>query len=453
MSEPMAVPAEAVKVLQAFLDAGERKDEAAMRACLSRSTLESGKFNPDASPQGARFVFGQSCMEGEAALVQVKILPQGAPDDAEPMMNLPCIIVQEDGAWKLDLNASLERMFAGGELDKVLTDMTEAVGNAMKGIGEAMGDALTEAFGGDGSAGEAPRWDDVPLTPGDEELLPQLEMTKLPATSAAIWKAIGSPVDVLVAMKELLAQMNGDRPDVLAQWFEEQQLVSWGEVFGWVNQFVPLTGRLHAVRIEPTEYVENRGFFLDGSDLVYRIYIGSESGYFTYDETTNLLPGVLAGLPEQMDPALEGKRLMGNDDQPCDFDSYRDRVAPRFMRRISDLLGRPVALEADWSEVSDYTFAGTVLRRWGLGRVYGGIALACLDAARRERLGGELKTIRLAMGMDVGEPFARYTDGVLETGLIFHPCLGGGVYENEIAAALEGCPAAEDEAPPQEPAP
>lgn len=145
MSEVADVPAEAKAVLQKFWEAGLRQDEKTMRACLTRKTLESDQFDPSSSPQGARFMFKESHMEGDQAVILVRALPQDAQDDAPSLMDMPCIMVQEDGEWKLDLVATIDRLMGGFEA--ALGQAAGAIGSAMEGIGHAVGDALGQAFG------------------------------------------------------------------------------------------------------------------------------------------------------------------------------------------------------------------------------------------------------------------------------------------------------------------
>jgi len=61
---------EAVQVLRTFLDAGLRGDHVAMRGCLTKKTLASGKID-ESGPQGVRYVLGEPTSEGEAVIVPV----------------------------------------------------------------------------------------------------------------------------------------------------------------------------------------------------------------------------------------------------------------------------------------------------------------------------------------------------------------------------------------------
>jgi hypothetical protein len=206
------------------------------------------------------------------------------------------------------------------------------------------------------------------------------------------------------------------------------------------QQRIALKDRLRAVRIEAVNQVESRLLVLDGSDLVYRMRLPYQDGFFQDDEVRTMLPGVLAGLPETIDEYVSGYRLIPNEDEHPDLDLYRRHVAPRLMRRICEAVGRHVALDVNWSEVGDLTNAGRTLSLWGLQRVLGGIALACLDPAKREALRAGLERIRIVLNHEVSKRYARYEDGKLEVGLNFYGGDHTGPYEYEVAQALAGNP-------------
>ena len=191
---PAPIPAQAKQVLQAFLDASLRKDEKAMRACVTRHTLESGQLN-SAGPEGVTLAMGEPQQEGEQWVIPVKAVPIGAPEGTPPVMEMPCLMVEEDGQWKFDLVGTAERMMA-----------------------------------------------------------------------------------------------------------------------------------------------------IDGSDLLYRMALPENEGFFSKDdELAALLPGVLAGLPETIEASVAGHRLLTTDDETLSVDLYEQRIAPRYMHRISTLLGRATA--------------------------------------------------------------------------------------------------------------
>jgi hypothetical protein len=270
-------------------------------------------------------------------------------------------------------------------------------------------------------------------------------MVRLPQTTLRVTYAIGAdvPVDLMVGkpppnvppeqVEQMLKQLTG--------WFEGSLLANWQELFERVVAATfPLRNRLRAVRIEEAKQPEDRIIILDGSDLVYRMNGSSQAGYFSDDEVAAIVPGVLAGLPTRIDSTVEGRRLLPLDGEFPTSDFYRERWVPRWMRRIRSLLDRPVRLQINWHRAAAANQVGAQLPRWGLNRVYGALALTCLNEARKQELNRELEAIEIAVGVGVDKRFARYDAGKLSVGLC---CYGGdtpGCYEHEIAAALAGQP-------------
>jgi hypothetical protein len=359
------------------------------------------------------------------------------------MLDMPCILVKEDGLWKVDLVGTIDRMM-GGSFQAAAGQIATAMSEVMEGVGTALAEGLSQAFGPGGvtALGQGAMWAEADMQPAMDELQPVNEMTPLPKTQAAFSQAVGSDVVVEAAIAALLEQLNSDETDVLVTWFEDTLLPGWAAILEHVGQAVPLTGRLRGVRFEPASGPDERLLAIDGSDLVCRMYVAATEGYYSDDEVAAALPGVLAGLPETIESAsLGGWRLLPTDQEYPDLDLYRQRVAPRFMRRLSDLVGHDVALEIDWQAAADSTNAPRQLWLWGLNRVYGAVALACLAPAGRENVSTGLKTVRLTFGSNVIDRSATYEDGTLEVALCFYGGQqGGGFYERELAETIMGEP-------------
>ncbi|MEX2213604.1 MAG: hypothetical protein WD768_05725 [Phycisphaeraceae bacterium] len=136
----------AVDVVRQFIDAASRKDEEAMKACMCRKTLEGGQFHAS-GPTIDRYELGEVTTEGEIVIVpaamKAKDVPEGQPEE----MTMPFVVVPEDGAWKIDMSATVERLM-GFSMD----DMMEQVGDAMKGAVEGLAEGMKQAFDGMGEA-------------------------------------------------------------------------------------------------------------------------------------------------------------------------------------------------------------------------------------------------------------------------------------------------------------
>jgi hypothetical protein len=434
-----------MQTLHAFLDAGLRHDEEAMKKCVTRQSLESGQVDVSATPDGMEFVTDNDHMEGETAVIGVRAFPAGTPHDATPAMEMPCLLVREDGQWKIDLVATIDRMM-GGSFEAMAGQMATAMGEAMEGVGKALADGFSQAFGENSPAalegGPGQMWADASLRPDMDELQPVNEMMTLPKTQAAFSLAVGSDQAVEAAIDAFLVQLNSDERDVLVTWLEDTLLPGWPAMLERVGQAVPLTGRLRGVRFEAASGPDERLLAVDGSDLVYRMYVARQDGYYSDDEVAAALPGVLAGLPAEIEPySRAGWRLLPTDKESPSLDLYRQHVAPRFMRRLSELVGHDVALEIDWAAAANSTLAPHQLWLWGLNRVYGAAALVCLVPPEREKVAKDLKTVRITLGPDVTGRIAGYEGGRLEIALCYYGGpQGGGFYEHEIAEVLAGEP-------------
>ena len=335
-------PREAIHALETFLGASLRRDEAAMRACVTRQTLESGRMRNDA-PEGFTFSLGEAKMEGESVIIPMALTPPGA---TEPATQMECVMTLEDGDWKVDLGAALDRMM-GGPMAEAMESMAAGMAQVMEGVGQAMAEALGGAMTGE--IGIADRdWSGASLEVQEDEFLPVPAMTPLPKTTEAVREAVGADVPVTAAIGDLLQTLGSDETDVLVAWFEDTLFAGLGGILKAVVAEMPLQGRLHAIRIEAAGWVEDRVVALDGSDLVYRMFPANQEGYYSDDELRMILMSVLAGLPVHVDERSAGRRTLANDTDTelvPTMEAYKERHVPRFMRRISELLGRNISLE------------------------------------------------------------------------------------------------------------
>ena len=435
MNHSPDVPREAIDTITAFLDANRRQDEEGMRACLSRRTLESGSFSgPDG--HATDFFIGEPRRDGDRIVVPVRIVPPGAGEDSPESMDLPCIVVEEDGAFKFDLAGTMEIAF-GGDLGDMVDSVAGAISEAMDGIG----DALQTAFGSGGEecdGSDEVRWDDVALEPSAEEFLPLSPMTRLPITSDAVSRALGFDVPVEADIEGLLAPFGPEQREQLIDWFEQQVFAGWPGMLAEVNELTPLENRLRGVRIETASFDWRRWLAVDGHDLVYRIRLPDADGYYSAEELIEMLAGVLAGLPDAIDAKTLGHRLLPVESESPDVDAYVERVLPRHMRRICEKVGHHVALEANWDDLLRTTGDSLGLYHWSTGRVLGALALACTDADRREEISAGMHTVRLRFVDEPDERGAWYEGGVLEVALSPFRGETGCLYEHEIARALPG---------------
>ena len=408
-----------------------------MRACVTRQTLESGQMRNDA-PEGFTFSLGDAKKEGENVIIPMALIPPGA---AEPATQMECVMTLEDGAWKVDLGAALDRVMRG-PMAEAMEGMAAGLAQVMEGVGHAMSEAFAAATAGEIGA-KAQDWSGASLEVQEDEFLPLPAMTLLPRTTEAVRGAVGADVPVTAAIGDLLLTLGSDETDVLVAWFEDTLFAGLGEILKAVAAEMPLQGRLHAIRIEAAGWVEDRFVALDGGDLVYRMFPASQEGYYSDGELRMILMSVLAGLPAEVDERSAGRRTLANDTD-AEFaptmDAYKERHVPRFMRRIGDLLGRSIRAEVDWDDMNLMGHMGDracrLMVRWGMSRIFGAVALICMEPEHGALPRNDMKAIKLAFGTR----YARYTDGALEVGLAWELAEKGCFYEYEIAGAMMGRP-------------
>lgn len=421
--------AQARAVLQRFIDAGLARDESTMRACLTPSSLEAGKFNPDAGPPpGADIQIGEPAIESGTAVVFPMLGREPGSAEFQPMLNV--LVVKASADWKVDLATSLDRMMGA-----MMEGVGAAVQTVMEGVGEALDGALGQAFGGNGS--EPPTdWSTASLEIDSAELLPSATLKEIPELTATFSEAVGSAVTVLADMDAFRTMTGYDTDAEMRAWFISTLFANWPESLRKAAEITPLKNRLRAVRLEAASSWEHRFLALDGSDLVYRLHFPTTAGYYPDHWVDWLLPAILPALAERIDPRTAGQRTLLADDERGDLDLYLGKAVPRFMRRISTLLGRNIALDADWASAYDPASAARQFQRFGLNRIYGAIARALLDPDVQPKL-ATLTRIKCVIGYS-DERFVKFADGALELTL---PDTGGermAAYEAVIYSALSG---------------
>ncbi len=110
-----------------------RGDDAAMRACLSKGTLEAGGVQRAAA--GGRLLPRRARGRGGPGHHPPPHAPVGVMEDEGPAQELPGVMIREDGEWKFDLAASQERMMSAIE---------GALGGACRtGLGDGPGHGRT----------------------------------------------------------------------------------------------------------------------------------------------------------------------------------------------------------------------------------------------------------------------------------------------------------------------
>ncbi len=130
-----------------LLDAVVAGDEATARAALLVRPGETIDFQ-SMRESTAGYALGDTTAEDPNVVVLAKIEPP-AGKDAPPV--LPLVLVRVEGRWLVDMSASVNRML-GVNLDDLMKQMAEGLGNAMaaglSAVAEGMS-ALSQGGGAD----------------------------------------------------------------------------------------------------------------------------------------------------------------------------------------------------------------------------------------------------------------------------------------------------------------
>ena len=428
----------ATAVLRAFVEANARQDEEAMKACLSEGTLAAGGFS---GPMPAAIETRLGEPEGEddqgRVIIPLYLHQAGAPEGSAPMDEMKCVMVEEKGAWKFDLETTMAAEMQ--QVDEMMQQVGQALGEAIGGVMGAVGDAFEGAFGGDGDEAEVTgsMWEDAEEQPREEEYHGLPELTLLhKATFGASETAGGEKIVASCDAEGLMEQSGGDNAEAFVRSLDSK---IWDGVASGVNaarKALPAAGmRLRSVRVEPALQWGERCLVLDGADLVYRIDLRDPDGQYSKEEMATIIPGVLAGLTEQAAATPAGRSVLPTASHGPGPLYYEEVIAPRCMRAIARHVGGPVALDAEWDMLCSNHSEARAMCLWGLNRVLGAIGLAFPEGGDAPPEGW-LRLIRFSP--TYGLPEAAFENGVLD--LRITPSGGEKycLYEHQIRDVLAG---------------
>jgi hypothetical protein len=138
---------------ESFLKAVVAGDEAAARNLLILGRGESLDFK-SMSASIASFKVGDPQVEGDR-VVLVSVIKPKPGQDAPPA--LPLVMARAGGPWKVDMGASIQKLMGGVDLEALMAQMAQGLGDAMAQGMEGLGDALAQGMGAAPQDAPAPK--------------------------------------------------------------------------------------------------------------------------------------------------------------------------------------------------------------------------------------------------------------------------------------------------------
>lgn len=140
------------KVAESFLQAAMRGDEAGARALLILTEGESMDFK-SMHESIAGFKLGEAKADGGAVVIVATVTAKPGQDAPPP---LPLVLNRVGSGWKIDMGASITRMMGGVDLEGLMQQMAQGLGEAMAKGMEGLGDAMAQGLGTVGSEVSSP---------------------------------------------------------------------------------------------------------------------------------------------------------------------------------------------------------------------------------------------------------------------------------------------------------
>jgi hypothetical protein len=134
---------EATDVARGFWDALEAGDIETARTFATAASASSLKMTENMEGKDVAATLGEVTEEAGEMFVETTVKTQA--DDTEMQIPMKTVLVQEDGAWKVDVEQTMMSLF-GGAMTEMMKGMGKAMGEAMQGMGEEMGKAMQEGL-------------------------------------------------------------------------------------------------------------------------------------------------------------------------------------------------------------------------------------------------------------------------------------------------------------------
>jgi hypothetical protein len=120
------------------------------RLHLTKRSVESGDFEIRAMPTGSTYTMGAEESDELGRRIPVNLKKPTIDGAAGEEMTVPMIVVEEEGQWKIDLPATMQRLMgndaAATMLNQAMGAMGEALTTAMNAVGEVIAEGVEKVM-------------------------------------------------------------------------------------------------------------------------------------------------------------------------------------------------------------------------------------------------------------------------------------------------------------------
>jgi len=151
------------------------------KAFLSKRSASAGNIHTSALPAGATYTLGAEETDELGKRFSVKVRGAKSPASAAAEeMTVPMVVVEEEGEWRIDLPATMERMMGG--VVSAVEQAVGAMGQLMTGAMEKVDVVLSESLGAAAGAAQPARATEAASAPRKKP--PAKKAKKSPAKPA-----------------------------------------------------------------------------------------------------------------------------------------------------------------------------------------------------------------------------------------------------------------------------
>ena len=263
----------------------------------------------------------------------------------------------------------------------------------------------------------------------------------IPSLKEQIFEHVGLNIDIDIDLASFMDAYDTDTAVNHLKKIERDVFRNLVYHLAEVDKKVPLHRGFNGLRLEHVASAQFRALFACGDRIVYRLCFTEDGGHYYGSEMDDILPGVVANLPDYSDPYShdQASGSVSADTAPTAFgiiSDYRDQAFRDLQGKICEAVGRLVNIDIDWASIGDDVYAADQLRIWGLNRVVGAARLVALDQQAQQDMIDTITSIKLICVPTIEEKKIEVEDGVLTLHLCLTEGERGCYYERDIATAI-----------------